>query len=149
MENEDGGVYLWDGQEVVNFQPNHLTHTTITKRSQGEKALVRIVHINGKQYINSLKKPIRSKSDFIYLLGGDLLWAAPTDQVECYSLRQKKMQYAPPMRGGRIYQSAVAASDDTIVVCGGFREPWNNSSCEIFSLIYQRYKLNSPCVYLY
>ncbi len=82
-----------------------------------------------------LKIQISSKSDFIYLLEGDLLWGAPTNQVECYSLRQKTWQYAPPMRDGRMFQSAVAPSDDTIVVCGGILEPWYNSSCEIFSLI--------------
>ncbi len=50
MENEDGGMHLWDGQGIVNFQPKNLTHTTITKRSQREKVCARIVHIKGKQW---------------------------------------------------------------------------------------------------
>ncbi len=49
MKNEDGGMYLWDGQGIVNFQPQNLTHTTITKRSQREKVCASIVHIKGKQ----------------------------------------------------------------------------------------------------
>ncbi len=126
MENEDGGVYRWDGQEIVNFQLKNLTPTTITKRSQQEKVCARIVHIKGKQYINSLKKRISSKSGFTYLLGGDLLWGVPANQVECYSMQQKTWQYAPLMRDDRMHQSAVKASDDTILVCGGFLEPWNN-----------------------
>ncbi len=50
MENEDGGMYLWDGQGIVNFQPKNLTNTTITKRSQREKVCARIVHIKGKPW---------------------------------------------------------------------------------------------------
>ncbi len=50
MKNEDGGMYLWGGQGIVNFQPKKLTHTTITKRIQIEKVCARIVHIKCKQW---------------------------------------------------------------------------------------------------
>ncbi len=66
----------------------------------------------------------------------------PTNEVECYSLQHNTWQHAPPMRDRRMNHAAVAPSDDTIVVCGGFCAPRDISSCEIFSSSLKRYVLN-------
>ncbi len=49
METQIGVIYLWNGQNIVNFQPRNCEHTTITKRVGQEKIGTRIVYIKGKQ----------------------------------------------------------------------------------------------------
>ncbi len=136
MENQNGAIYLWNGQEIVNFQPRNFVQQTITTRFPQKNMDVRIVYIKGKNRFEIL---INSHLELIFLLGGQVLWKGPTNDVECYNLRLKTWQYAPPMRYPHMGHSAVAASDDTIVVCGGCIGPRDISSCEIFSSSYQRY----------
>ncbi len=49
MENQDGPIYLWNGQEIVNFQPSNFESTTITKAVRQKKKYACIVNIKGKQ----------------------------------------------------------------------------------------------------
>ncbi len=48
-ENQNGDIYLWNGQEIVNFQPRNFVQQSITKRVRQKKMDVRIVYIKGKQ----------------------------------------------------------------------------------------------------
>ncbi len=62
-----------------------------------------------------------------------------TNEVERYNIPLNVWQHAPPMRDSRMYHAAVAASDDTIVVCSGSGVRDDISSCEIFSSSSKRY----------
>ncbi len=134
MEDHSGDIYLWNGQEIINYQPRNCKHNSLTNTAP-RKRFARIVHLNGKQ--SELIKAI-SKLESIYLLGGKIGEEGPTNQVGCYSLRLNIWWHAPPMKDSRICLSAVAGSDDTIVVCGGLHSDWDISSCEIFSASCQR-----------
>ncbi len=137
MENRNGNIYLWNGQDIINYQPRNFEHTIITKADR-QKHFARIVHITGKL---SRRKKINNFliTDHIYLLGGKLADQGPTNKVECYSLRHNIWRRVPAMQDNRMCHSAVAAVDDTIVVCGGLHSNGDTPSCEIFSSSYQRY----------
>ncbi len=49
MEHQIGVIYLWNGQEIVSFQPGNCEETTLTKRVGQKKIFTRIVYIKGKQ----------------------------------------------------------------------------------------------------
>ncbi len=47
MDNEERGIYLWYGQELVQFQPSNFEQTTITKRVHPSKIYAHFVHLKG------------------------------------------------------------------------------------------------------
>ncbi len=49
MGHRNGDIYLWNGQEIVNFQPRKFVQQTITKRFRQKNMDARIVYIKGKQ----------------------------------------------------------------------------------------------------
>ncbi len=48
MENQNGVIYLWNGQGIVNCQPRKFENTSITKRVGPKKIYARIVYVKGK-----------------------------------------------------------------------------------------------------
>ncbi len=49
MQSQIGVIYMWNGQEIVNYHPTNCEHATITKRVGPQKTCTRIIYIKGKQ----------------------------------------------------------------------------------------------------
>ncbi len=48
MEDRSGDIYLWNGQEIIYYQPRNFEHKSLTKTAR-RKRFARIVYLNGKQ----------------------------------------------------------------------------------------------------
>ncbi len=78
-----------------------------------------------------------------YLLGGEIQVEGPTSEVESTSL-----DHVPSMKDSQMCLSAVATSDDTIIVCGESRSYMDIASYETFSSSYQRKKRPQQYAYI-
>ncbi len=47
MQNPNGGIYLWNGHEIVHYQPTTFEQTTVTNVDR-QRDFARIVYIKGE-----------------------------------------------------------------------------------------------------
>ncbi len=48
MEDRSGDIYLWNGQEIIYYQPQNFEHKSLTKTAR-QKRFALIVYLNGTQ----------------------------------------------------------------------------------------------------